>query len=100
MADETATTPATTTSVTTSAPVVSVETSGKEEMSAIMKILGAIAVICAFGIVGIGFLSVYLRLLDPPQEAGASVGAIRENLSALLGVIVGAFVMKVKGGNA
>ena len=71
-----------------------------------------IAGLLVCGLIGIGLFSVYLRtltgldqatqhLIPMPQEAGSSVGALRENLmyalSTILGGLMAALVNSIKG---
>jgi hypothetical protein len=62
-----------------------------QQVDRILRTLAVFGAICLIGIVSIGLFSIYLRTLNPPQEAGGSVGAIRENLMFVIGTIVGAF---------
>lgn len=66
-------------------------------------ILYGLITIAVIGIImlgAIGCFSVYLQTLDPPREAGSSVGALRENVMAIVSGVMGALIMKAKGNAA
>ena len=79
------------------------------EREMVLWILALIAGLCVIGLSAIGVFSIQLQLLTTvdkynhivpsPREAGASVGALRENIMSVLSGIVGALIMKAKGSN-
>jgi len=75
---------------------VAVVRADTHEKETILRILGALAGICVFGLVVIGAFSIWLQTMQPPREAGSSVGALRENIMSVLSAIVGALIMKAK----
>lgn len=68
------------------------------QLETIIKILGWLAGACIIGLIVIGGFSIYLQTMTPPREAGSSVGALRENIMAILSGVTGALIMKARGG--
>lgn len=76
------------------------EPSKNGERQTVIWILGTIAMLCILSLGAIGVFSIQLAALDPPREAGSSVGALRENIMSVLATIIGALAMKAKGASS
>jgi hypothetical protein len=84
------TTQSTTTVTTTAAGPDAVE------KQTILKGLIGLAVLLVLILGTIGGFSLYLQMMPDPREPGSGVGALRENVMAILSMIMGALIGALK----